>query len=125
MAMVYYLVGLHGKVLHVSDLCLHSGCTCVVATSIGLLAVNVVLPDQTFPSSRSGRANTTSCGGWPGCRTGAGSGLVFFTVYFPLITHTYNEVLPNSQPVWPSLTSEIYISRWSMMLAYFLFLQVS
>jgi hypothetical protein len=35
-------------------------------------------------------------------------GLVFFTVYFPLITHTYNEVLPNSQPVWPSLTSTIY-----------------
>lgn len=35
-------------------------------------------------------------------------GLVFFTFYFPLITYTYNEVLPNNQPVWPSLTSTIY-----------------
>ena len=36
---------------------------------------------------------------------GAILGLTFFTMYFPLITHTYNEVLPNPQPVWPSLTS--------------------
>ena len=36
---------------------------------------------------------------------GAILGLAFFTMYFPLITHTYNEVLPNPQPVWPSLTS--------------------
>jgi hypothetical protein len=40
---------------------------------MGLLAANVALPDQTFPSSRKGRANTTSWRGWPGCRTGAGS----------------------------------------------------
>ena len=39
---------------------------------------------------------------------GAILGLAFFTMYFPLITHTYNEVLPNSQPVWPSLTSTIF-----------------
>ena len=39
---------------------------------------------------------------------GAILGLVFFTMYFPLITHTYNEVLPNPQPVWPSLTSTIF-----------------
>lgn len=39
---------------------------------------------------------------------GAILGLAFFTMYFPLITHTYNEVLPNPQPVWPSLTSTIY-----------------
>ncbi|MDQ3839841.1 MAG: hypothetical protein M3297_11295 [Thermoproteota archaeon] len=35
-------------------------------------------------------------------------GLSFFTLYFPLITHTYNEALPNAGPVWPSLTSLIY-----------------
>jgi hypothetical protein len=39
---------------------------------------------------------------------GAILGLAFFTIYFPLITHTYNEVLPNPQPVWPSLTSTIF-----------------
>jgi hypothetical protein len=39
---------------------------------------------------------------------GAILGLVFFTMYFPLITNTYNEVLPNPQPVWPSLTSTIF-----------------
>ena len=35
-------------------------------------------------------------------------GTMFFTIYFPLITHTYNEVLSNSQPVWPSFVSIIY-----------------
>ena len=39
---------------------------------------------------------------------GAVIGSVFFTLYYPLITHTYNEVLSNSQTVWPSLTSSIY-----------------
>jgi hypothetical protein len=39
---------------------------------------------------------------------GAILGLGFFTIYFPLITHTYNEALPNSEPVWPSLTGLIY-----------------
>ena len=39
---------------------------------------------------------------------GAILGLSFFTLYFPLITHTYNEALPNAGPVWPSLTSSIY-----------------
>ena len=39
---------------------------------------------------------------------GAILGLGFFTFYFPLITHTYNEALPNSEPVWPSLTGLIY-----------------
>jgi hypothetical protein len=39
---------------------------------------------------------------------GAILGLAFFTMYFPLITYTYNEVLPNPQPVWPSLTSTIF-----------------
>ena len=39
---------------------------------------------------------------------GAVIGSIYFTLYYPLITHTYNEVLPNSQTVWPSLTSSIY-----------------
>jgi hypothetical protein len=39
---------------------------------------------------------------------GAVIGSIFFTLYYPLITHTYNEVLSNSQTVWPSLTSSTY-----------------
>jgi hypothetical protein len=35
-------------------------------------------------------------------------GLTFFMLYFPLITHTYNEVSTNPQPVWPSVTAAIY-----------------
>lgn len=35
-------------------------------------------------------------------------GLTFFMLYFPLITHTYNEVSINQQPVWPSVTASIY-----------------
>ena len=34
-------------------------------------------------------------------------GLTFFMLYFPLITHTYNEVSINPQPVWPSVTASI------------------
>jgi hypothetical protein len=45
---------------------------------------------------------------WMKYLAGAIFGLMFFTIYFPLITHTYNEVLPRSQPVWPSLTTIIY-----------------
>jgi hypothetical protein len=35
-------------------------------------------------------------------------GLTFFMLYFPLITHTYNEVSIDPQPVWPSVTASIY-----------------
>jgi hypothetical protein len=35
-------------------------------------------------------------------------GLTFFMLYFPLITHTYNEVSINPQAVWPSATASIY-----------------
>ncbi|MGH9976955.1 MAG: hypothetical protein ACRD8Z_14135 [Nitrososphaeraceae archaeon] len=35
-------------------------------------------------------------------------GLIFFMLYFPLITHTYNEVSINPQSVWPSVTASIY-----------------
>ena len=34
-------------------------------------------------------------------------GSSFFLLYYPMITHIYNEVLSN-QPVWPSLTAPIY-----------------
>jgi hypothetical protein len=34
-------------------------------------------------------------------------GSSFFMLYYPMITHIYNEVLSN-QPVWPSLTAPIY-----------------
>lgn len=40
--------------------------------------------------------------------TGTVLGLTFFMLYFPLITHTYNEVSTNPQPVWPSVTAAIY-----------------
>lgn len=40
--------------------------------------------------------------------SGAILGLTFFMLYYPLITYTYNEVLPNPQAVWPSLTVTIY-----------------
>ena len=39
---------------------------------------------------------------------GAVLGLTFFMLYFPLITHTYNEVATDPQPVWPSVTATIY-----------------
>jgi hypothetical protein len=39
---------------------------------------------------------------------GAVLGLTFFMLYFPLITHTYNEVSTNPQLVWPSVTAAIY-----------------
>ncbi|WP_337862938.1 hypothetical protein [Nitrososphaera sp.] len=38
---------------------------------------------------------------------GAIIGLSFFMLYYPLITHTYNEVVENKS-VWPSLTGIIY-----------------
>ncbi|MGZ5471741.1 MAG: hypothetical protein ACXWE0_08720, partial [Nitrososphaeraceae archaeon] len=34
-------------------------------------------------------------------------GSSFFMIYYPMITHIYNEVVTN-QPVWPSLTAPIY-----------------
>ena len=39
---------------------------------------------------------------------GAILGSTFFMLYYPLITHTYNEVVLNPQAVWPSLTSSLY-----------------
>lgn len=39
---------------------------------------------------------------------GAVVGIAFFMLYFPLITHTYNESVDPSRLVWPSVTGEIY-----------------
>ena len=39
---------------------------------------------------------------------GAIAGAAFFMLYFPLITHTYNEVLSPERAVWASLTAMIY-----------------
>lgn len=39
---------------------------------------------------------------------GAIAGAAFFMLYFPLITHTYNEVLSPERSVWASLTAIIY-----------------
>jgi len=39
---------------------------------------------------------------------GAVLGLTFFMLYFPLITHTYNEFTDQDRRVWPSVTAEIY-----------------
>jgi hypothetical protein len=40
--------------------------------------------------------------------SGAVLGVTFFLIHYPLITYTYNEVLPNSEPVWPSITISTY-----------------
>lgn len=42
---------------------------------------------------------------------GAIAGLAFYVLYFPLITHTYNEVLSPERPVWASLTAIIYFEE--------------
>ena len=39
---------------------------------------------------------------------GALLGISFLALYYPLITHTYNEVVSRDRAVWPSLTAIIY-----------------
>jgi hypothetical protein len=39
---------------------------------------------------------------------GAILGATFFMLYFPLITHTYNEYIDQGRVVWPTLTAPIY-----------------
>ena len=41
-------------------------------------------------------------------------GSSFFMLYYPMITHIYNEVFSN-QPVWPSLTAPIYFDMISQI----------
>ncbi len=40
--------------------------------------------------------------------SGAILGVTIFLLHYPLITYTYNEVLPNPEPVWPSITISTY-----------------
>lgn len=54
-----------------------------------------------------------SHGGWSGSRipvyiAGAIVGLTFYMLYFPLITHTYNEFVQYGRIVWPAVTISIY-----------------
>ena len=39
---------------------------------------------------------------------GAILGVTFFMLYYPRITHTYNELIDGNRLVWPSVTPEIY-----------------
>ena len=41
-------------------------------------------------------------------------GASFFMLYYPLITHIYNEVFSN-QPVWPNITAPIYFDMFSQI----------
>jgi hypothetical protein len=42
---------------------------------------------------------------------GAIAGVAFYVLYFPLITHTYNEALSPERRVWASLTAIIYFDE--------------
>ena len=46
--------------------------------------------------------------GIPVYAAGAILGVTFFMLYYPLITHTYNEFIDINRLVWPSVTAEIY-----------------
>jgi hypothetical protein len=78
-----------------------------VLNILPILAADILLTKR---SADSGKRNSNNGKRKEIAKYMAGAilGLAFFTMYFPLITHTYNEVLPNSQPVWPSLTSTIF-----------------
>jgi hypothetical protein len=64
---------------------------------IPIVAVDIILSKLSIPKTKI--ANYVA---------GAILGSMFLMLYYPLITHTYNEVLLNPQTVWPSLTSSIY-----------------
>jgi hypothetical protein len=66
---------------------------------IPIVAVDIILSKLSIPKTKI--VNYLA---------GAILGLTFFMLYYPLITHTYNEVLLNPQAVWPSLTSSIYFN---------------
>ena len=77
-----------------------------VLNILPIIAADILLTMESSNKSNHDRYTNRVC--WTKYLAGGILGLVFFTLYYPLITHTYNEVLPNSQPVWPSLTSTIY-----------------
>jgi hypothetical protein len=49
---------------------------------------------------------------------GAIAGLAFFTLYYPLITHTYNEVLTQEPALWASLTAPTYFEMIGTVLLF-------
>ncbi|HEX2014985.1 MAG TPA: hypothetical protein VLA68_07135, partial [Nitrososphaera sp.] len=49
---------------------------------------------------------------------GAVAGLTFFMLYFPLITHTYNEFTHYGRLVWPSVTAAIYFEEMAIAYPY-------
>ncbi|MFZ0647689.1 MAG: hypothetical protein WAM27_05650, partial [Nitrososphaeraceae archaeon] len=77
-----------------------------VLNILPIIAADILLTMVSSNKSNHDRYSNRVC--WIKYFAGGILGLVFFTLYFPLITHTYNEVLPNNQPVWPSLTSTTY-----------------
>jgi hypothetical protein len=64
---------------------------------IPIVAVDIILSKLSIPRTKI--VNYVA---------GAILGSTFFMLYYPLITHTYNEVVLNPQAVWPSLTSSLY-----------------
>jgi len=64
---------------------------------IPIVAVDIILSKLSIPRTKI--VNYVA---------GAILGSIFFMLYYPLITHTYNEVVLNPQAVWPSLTSSLY-----------------
>ncbi|MDQ3868881.1 MAG: hypothetical protein M3250_04900 [Thermoproteota archaeon] len=64
---------------------------------IPIVAVDIILSKLSIPKTKI--VNYIA---------GAILGSTFLMLYYPLITHTYNEVSLNPQTVWPSLTSSIY-----------------
>lgn len=77
-----------------------------VLNILPIIAADILLTKAS--SNNSNQNSNSKRENWIKYIAGAILGLIFFTIYFPLITYTYNEVLPDSQPVWPSLTSIIY-----------------
>jgi hypothetical protein len=49
---------------------------------------------------------------------GAIAGLIFFTLYFPLITHTYNEFTNYGRLPWASVTTAIYFEEMAIAYPY-------
>ncbi len=75
---------------------------------IPIIAIDALLSLPSLGISSSSSSFSQTRKGIVSILTGTVLGLTFFMLYFPLITHTYNEVSTNPQPVWPSVTASIY-----------------
>jgi len=72
---------------------------------IPFLVVDIILSDLFVPS------NKILIYGLSGAIIGA----TFFMLYFPLITYTYNEVMPYPRAVWPSLITLKYFEMIALL----------